>query len=201
MHLRTSLAAVAGVAAVVAAGLIGLSSSAYAGTGTVTGSFASGTATYSGATYGCTSGSVAGTYDDINNPALVISSMSISCSTPFGTSTTSLNSCTVPVSLTGTRTSGIDTAIAGNAVFGTGTCVKVSLLAGLCTFNVQGTVAATFNETTKVVGGVTYQDLILNGSGTIANQSPNCFGFYSGSFTLNNIAFNIAAAGGPINFV
>lgn len=197
MHLRKSLVA---VAAIVAASLIGLSSGAYATTGTISGTYNSGTVAFAGSMYGCTSGSFAGTYDTVNNPALNFSTVSFNCATPAGNATISLNSCTVPATLTTGRTSGLDTAIGGSAPLGS-TCIKVSALGGLCTANVQGTLSATFNETTKVVGGVTYQDLMFNGSGALANQSSGCLGIYTGTFTLSSFSVNIAASGGPINFL
>ena len=196
MHLRTSLIA---AAAIVAAGLLALSGTAFATTGTVTGQFTSGSASYGGSTYGCIGGSVAGTYDTVSNPALTFSTLSLSCTTPVGTSSISLVSpCTVPVTLTTGRTSGLDTAIGGTAAFGTGTCVKLSMLFGACTAYVSGTVNATFDETVKAGG---WQDLILNGSGTLVGASSGCTGLLSGTFTLNNIDFNVKPASGSINFV
>ena len=196
MHLRTSLVA---AAAIVAAGLLALSGTAFATTGTVTGQFTSGSASYGGSTYGCTGGSVAGTYDTVSNPAFTFSTLSLNCSTPVGTASISLVSpCTVPVILTTGRTSGLDTAIGGTAVFGTGSCVKVSALLGACTAYVSGNVTATFNETVKTGG---WQDLILNGSGTLVGASSGCVGLLSGTFTLVGIDFNVKPASGSINFV
>ena len=196
MHLRKSLVA---AAAIVAAGLLALSSTAFATTGTVTGQFKSGSASFAGQTYGCTGGTVAGNYDDTSNPALTFSTLNISCATPVGTATVSLVSpCTVPVTLTTGRTSGLDTAIGGTAAFGAGTCVKVTALFGACTAFVSGTVNATFNETVKTGG---WQDLILNGSGTLVGASSGCTGLLSGTFTLVGIDFNVKPASGSINFV
>jgi len=195
MHLRTSLVA---AAAIVAAGLLGLSSTAFATTGTVSGQFKSGSASFAGSTYGCTGGTVAGTYDDTSNPALTFNTLNISCSTPLGTATVSLVSpCTVPVTLTTGRTSGLDTAIGGSIAAGS-SCVKVSSLFGACTAYGSGTFTATFNETVKTGG---WQDVIFDGAGTLVGASPGCSGLYSGSFTLVNFDFNVKPASGSINFV
>lgn len=194
MHLRKSLLA---VAAVVAAGLLALSPTANAATGSTSGTFASGNATFAGSTYTCSTGSAGGTYNTTaTTNAIVFSTLSISCNTPVGTATVSVTTGGCPggvaVNLPGpTRTAGIDTAIAGTAVFGTGTCVRVSALGGLCTANVQGTVGASYNET---VGA---NKLTLNGSGTLANQS-GCLGLLTGTFTLNSIVFNMTP---DVNFV
>jgi len=189
MHLRKALAI--GATALFAAGLLVLlPSAANAASGAISGSFQGGNATFAGMTYGCTTGTVSGTYDTVSSPAFSFSTLSLNCSTPVGAATISLNSCTVPVTLTTGRTSGVDTAISGSAAFGTGTCVKVSAMGGTCTANVQGTVTTTFNETVRTGG---WQDLILNGSGTLANQS-GCSGLLTGSFTLNNIDFGFKGA-------
>ena len=198
MHLRTSLVT---AAAIVAAGLIGLSSDAVATTGTVTGQFKAGTVSMAGSTYGCTTGTVGGSYDDTNNPAIVLTSVSLSCNTPVGPGTISLNSgCTVPVTLTTGRTPTLgDIAIGGSAVFGVGTCVKISALFGICTANLQGNPGANFNETVKTPGN--WQDLIFNRWVTFANQTAGCGGALTGTFTLNNIDYNVKPASGSINFL
>ena len=194
MHLRTSLVT---AAAIVAAGLIGLSSTAFATTGTVTGQFQSGSSSFAGSTYGCTSGTVAGSYNT-SNPAFNFSTLSLNCSTPVGTATVSLVSpCTVPVTLTTGRTTGLDTTIGGGAAFGTGNCVKVSALFGTCTAFVYGGVSATFDETIKTGG---WQDLTLNGSGTLVGASPGCAGLLSGTFTLVGIDFNLKPTSGLTSF-
>jgi hypothetical protein len=178
MHLRKSLVAIAAVAA---ASLLALSGAANAAS--VTGTFVSGNASFAGSSYGCTGGSATGTSA---GKAVTFSALSINCSTPVGTATVSLNSgCTVVANFP-TATSAIETSLAGTAAFGTGTCVKVSAGGGICTANVQGTVSATYNET---VGA---NKLTLNGPGTLANQSAGCFGLMTGTFTLNNIVFNMS---------
>jgi hypothetical protein len=92
MHLRKSLVA---IAAVVAAGLLALSGTANAVTTPITGSFVSGNASFAGSTYGCSTGSATGIADDVAN-TITFSALSISCSTPVGTATVSLNpGCTV----------------------------------------------------------------------------------------------------------
>src|SRR3954471_5112986 len=101
MHLRKSLVA---AAAIVAAGLMAISGSALAATGSVTGSFVGGSASFAGATYGCTTGAVNGTYNTTAADNLAFTTLSISCSTPVGTATISLNSCTVPVNFTSGQT-------------------------------------------------------------------------------------------------
>ena len=187
MHLRTSLVA---IAAVVASGLLALSGTANATTTPITASFVSGYTSFAGSSYGCAGGSATGIADNVAD-TITFSALRVSCSTPLGSLTVSLNSgCTVIATFTG-ATAGIDTALAGNAVFGSGTCVKVSAGGGICTYNVQGTVSATFDETT------TQNRLILNGPGTLANQSFGCFGLMTGTFNLNNITFNTTPA---VNF-
>ena len=193
MHLRKALAI--GATALLAAGLLVLMPTAANATPVaIGGSFQGGNASFAGSSYGCTSGAVSGTYDTVSSPAFSFSTLSLNCSTPVGAATISLNSsCTVAVNLPGpTRTAGVDAAIAGTAVFGTGTCVKVSAMGGTCTANVQGTVTASFKETVRAGG---WQDLFLNGSGTLANQS-GCSGLLTGSFTLNNIDFGFKGASG-----
>jgi hypothetical protein len=178
MHLRTSLVTIAAVAA---ASLVALSGAANAAS--VTATFASGNASFAGSTYGCTGGTVTGTS---SGRAITFSSLSINCSTPLGTATASLNTgCTI-VATFPTATAAIETSLAGSEVFGTGTCIKVSMGGGFCTANVQGTVSATYDET---VGANT---LTLNGPGTLANQSAGCFGLWTGTFTLNNIRFSLS---------
>jgi len=46
-----------------------------------------------------------------------------------------------------------------------------------------------------------WQDLILNGSGTLANQSGGCGGALTGALTLNTIDLNVKPASGSITFV
>jgi hypothetical protein len=76
------------------------------------------------------------------------------------------------------------------------TCVTVTRSTG-CTFKVDGTVGAFFDEAITTVGGVRYQQLVLDGSGlTIRQQTPNCLGVMSGGITLNNMAFNLQVIGG-----
>lgn len=188
MNLRKPLVA---AAAIVAAGLMAVSGSALAGTGSASGSSTgTGTASFAGGTYSCPSGSVGGTYDDTNNPAYTFSSMNITCSTPIGNATISLN-CAVPVNLTAGRTSSTsDTGITGNAVFGTSTCVQVTALFGVCTANVHGTVSAAYNESTA--------KLTLNGVGTLSGPSPGCGGVMTGTFTLNGIEFAMSP---KVNFL
>jgi hypothetical protein len=189
MHLRKSLVA---VAAALAVGLLGLSSSAYASTGTVSGYPSSGSVTFAGSTYSCTSGTVAGVYDNINNPALDLnSSTMIRCPASGPTMTISINSgCTVPVSLTAGRTAGTDTNITGTADFGTSGCVTVRNLLGSGTCYVEGTVNAIYDEITH--------SLTLN-SPAGGNLMPSCLGAYASyaPLVLNNIVLNIT----PINFV
>ena len=181
-----------GAAAVLVAGLLVLlPAAATAAPVAISGSFQSGTASFAGSTWSCTSGTASGTYDTASSPEFSFSSLTLGCYTPAGGATITLNTCTVPVDLTGTRTSGVDAAIAGTAAFGSGTCVKVS--AGTCTANVQGTVGANFNETVRAGG---WQDLTLNGSGILANQSGACGGVLTGSFTLNNIVFGFKTGSG-----
>jgi hypothetical protein len=83
-------------------------------------------------------------------------------------------------------------------------CVTFTLTGGsTCTARADGTVQAQFNEATKVVNGVTYQDLILNGVGlTLRNQTASCLGVMAGGVTLNQITFNVKPTGtpGPIDF-
>ena len=193
MHLRKSLVA---VAAALAVGLLGLSSSAYATIGAASGPFSnSGSITIAGSTWYCNyGGTIGGSYDNINNPAFTFTTMSVGCITPVAVATISLNSCAVPVYLTTGRTAGVDTAVTGTADFGTSTCVQIKNLSGYCTIYVQGTVNATFNE--NVSGG--YQDLVLNSP---AGGNPaQCSGFPATTIALNNLRFRIAGSPGPINF-
>ena len=80
-------------------------------------------------------------------------------------------------------------------------CVKVSLIGGFCTAYSYGVIPAYFNETVKSVGGVNYQDVIVDGAGTLTGQTAGCFGALAGTYTLNQFDFNVkATAGGAIDF-
>jgi len=234
MHLRKTLTV---AAAVLAAGLLGLTATANAtgtpvgapvsvievngnataGTVGIDGIFKSGSAAFAGSNYGCSGGTVSGTIarGPVSAAAdFSFTTMNITCNTPVGNATISVNSgCAVTADFPDqTVNTGLLDTGAGPKYYnvdGTATfpniaapgCVKVSALGGLCSANVVGSgIGAQFNEATKVVGGVTYQDLILNGTGSLLNQM-GCLGLLTGTFTLNNIDFNVkATAGGTIDF-
>ena len=181
--------------------------------------FKSGTATFAGSTYGCSGGTMAGTtkrgaYTG-TTPAFQFTTVNITCNTPVGNATVSVTpACAalggVPVTFNDPVVN--DGLLDGGGkggpkyfnVLGTADipatpapgCVKVSALGGLCTAYAVGTgLTAQFNEAIKTVGGVSYQDLIYKGSGSLVNQS-GCLGLYTGVFTLNAITFNIQVTGG-----
>ena len=192
---------------------IGVNGSTATGSVAINGIFRGGTATFAGSSYSCTSGTVSGTVT--RGPAsatkdLSFPTLSLSCNTPLGAATISVNpSCAVTAEFAdadvhdGTRDTGTGAAFSrvdGPApTYGAtfpGVCVKLTAVFGACTANVVGTVDASFDEAITTTGGVKYQDLILNGSGTLANQSSGCTGVMTGSFTLNDIDFGIQVTGG-----
>ena len=140
------------------------------------------------------------TYDTVNPSAIVFTVMSLACSLPVGAATISLGGgCTLVVSLPGpTRTADVDTSISGTACLRHRHLRQDQRPLHTCTANLQGTIGATFNETVKTGG---WQDLILNGTGTLANQSAGCGGALTGALTLNTIDLNVKPASGSINFV
>ena len=101
----------------------------------------------------------------------------------------------------GAYTSGVDTAVTGQAAFNNSfnNCVLVSINNG-CTFRIGGSSAATLNETAVTKGGVVYQDLTLSGATPTINNVSGCLGAVSNGqiFTLNAV-FNIQSPDGLIN--
>jgi hypothetical protein len=199
-------------AAVVAAGLMGLTSAASAGTASINyvqvdgntsgvhpiaGDFVSGTATFGGGTYGCVGGTVEGDAHAGPVPTggqIDFTVLDIVCATPIGIDATisiDQNCATFVPDATATVADGkTDTAVPGTVTLGTG-CGNVT--AATCSADVQGTVGATYNEVT--------QELILNGNGfTLSNQSVGCFGLISGNVGLNAITFGIDASAGGLDF-
>ena len=75
-------------------------------------------------------------------------------------------------------------------------CVKVSTIGGFCTAYSFATIPAYFNESIKTVGGVSYQDVIIDGPGTLTGQTAGCFGAMAGTYTLNQFTFNVRVTGG-----
>jgi hypothetical protein len=201
-----------------------------AGVVPVDGIFKGGTATFNalGFTSSCTAGTVNGSVNrgpfTRGTAAFNFTTLTLSCATPLGIKATiALNAgCTVPVTMGGVKANDnvhvglTDTGLwpatgakpKNHNVVGTATigfkCATVALTGGsTCTARADGTVQAQFNEATKVVGGVTYQDLILNGTGlSLRNQTAACLGLMSGGVTLNQITFNVKPTGtpGPIDF-
>ena len=156
---------------------------------------------------------------------LSVTATNITCATPLGNANVTLQaSCSVDLRFPDTPTAKDPNPIAANVhdgtvdtsvypipatakfnlVRGTATmpqtpspaCVKVSLIGGFCTFYVYGVIPAYFNENIKSVSGVNYQDVIFDGPGTLTGQSAGCFGAYSGTFTANQIDFNVKVTGG-----
>jgi hypothetical protein len=209
MRLRKVL--LAGAAAV-AAGLMGITPTAGAGVTSinhvqvdgntsgshaVTGDFVSGTASYGGGTYGCIGGTVIGDATAGAVPSgghVDFTSLNLICATPLGINQTVsiADDCARfdPIA-TATVTDGkTDTAVPGTVTLDPG-CGTLSYAP--CTADVQGSVSATYNETT--------QELALNGTGfSLSNQSIGCFGLVAGSVGLNNIIFSIDDTNGGIDF-
>jgi hypothetical protein len=233
MHLRKVLTV---GAAVLAAGLLTLSSAATAsnptgaaptvievngnataGTPAIDGIFKGGTASFGGGTFGCTGGTVAGTVTRgpivAGQNDLSFTTLTIVCATPLGVNATISLPAGCVVSFrnneTNTHAGTVDTGtyaagakfhhVRGNVIIGAPKCAagaKITVPGG-CSANVTGTVPAYFDEAIKVVGGVNYQDLGLNGAGlTLSGQTFLCFGLLTGGVTLNNIVFNVQVTGG-----
>jgi hypothetical protein len=182
-----------------------------------------------GFTTTCTSGSVGGTVNrgpfTSGSTAFTFTSLSITCFSPLMINATiSLASgCTVPVTMGGVRAGagGNDNVHSGLVDTGTYTglaqknhnilgaltapgsnCIKVTLSSGGCIAYAQGTTGAQFNETQKTASGISYQDLIYKGTSSMSLYGQNgfCLGIMSGTVSLNNIDFNIAASTGAIDF-
>jgi hypothetical protein len=210
--------------------VVNIGGNATAGTVPVDGIFKGGTATFNalGYTTPCAAGTVAGSVNrgpsTSGGTAFSFTTLSLSCATPLGIKAIiGLNAgCTVPVTMGGVKTNDnvhvglTDTGLwlttgakpKNHNVVGTATigfkCATMSMTGGsTCTARADGTVQAQFNEATKVVGGVTYQDLILTGTGvSLRNQTASCLGLWAGGVTLNQVTFNIKPTGtpGPIDF-
>ncbi len=229
MHLRKALTV---GAAVLAAALLGLTSTASAtgGGGTlayvaangsttpgsvaINGIFSSGTATIAGTAYTCTGGSVGGTVQPgaVNaTPDLIFNVLSLTCATPLGISgvISVSTGCTVDVEFAGTNVHDgtVDTGAGPKFIRVPGTatmpviaapgCVRISVLNGVCTASIEGTVGAAFDEAITTIGGANYQQLFLDGTGlTFNNQSAGCIGLLNGGITLNNIKFSVKIASG-----
>jgi hypothetical protein len=213
MHLRKALAV---GAAVLAVGLLGLTSSASAAGGAIghvgvngstaagavaiDGVFHNGNATVRGSTYGCTGGTVSGTVKRgaVNaNPELSFGTMSLVCATAFGDATFTVGAgCSVDVKFAGTVNDGTsDTGVPGTATM-PALCVNLSI-GGLCTAKVSGTIGAAFDETVMTIGGVNYQRLTLNGTGLALNNVAGCLGLIvNGPVTLNAITFDLKVTTG-----
>ncbi|SDE22334.1 hypothetical protein [Nocardioides lianchengensis] len=199
------------------------------GTVPVNGIFKSGTATFAGFTAGCIGGTVAGDVDRGPNtaPQFRFSSLSITCDSPLGDDAviTLVNnaSCRINVNMVDDNVHDLDYVDTGepkgakignvngsasipNVAAPTGPCLRVTVL-GACTFHVLGTMGVNFDEAIKTVSGVTYQDIVLKGTGlTTRSPSFGCLGLVTngGSITLNNIRFNVKVTAGTtgrgINF-
>lgn len=181
------------------------------GSDPIDGIFKSGTASFGGGTFGCSGGTADGIVRSGGHPPatgsdMEFSTLTISCDTPVGgDATISVNTgCTVDVDFaddnvhdgtvdtgTGTKFSRVD----GEATMAPG-CVEVSALSGFCTADVEGSVDAFFDEAIKDVGGVDYQDLILDGSGLQLTNQSGCLGLLTGNIDLNDITFNIQVSSG-----
>ena len=215
MHLRKSL--IAG-AAVVAAGILSLGPSAWASIATVDvngnttagsvnvdGPFKGGTATFAGFTATCSGGNVAGTVQrgPKTSPDFSFGTLNLSC-TSFLPGTVSMSvicAPTITMDAGAAVTNAMTDVVPGTANMTTcpGGNPSIQVAVGPCSFKVGGSIGVTFDENTKSVGGVTYQDLILNGTGlTTSSASIGCFGAIPNGtgITLNNIDFNLQVTGG-----
>jgi len=208
----TSTANAAGTPIGSPVGYIAVNGSTAVGTPAIDGVFLGGSSVFAGSSYTCSGGTFAGTITRgavSATPDLSFSTVNMTCNTPTGNATISVNSgCSVTVDFPDqvVNDGTIDTG-AGAKYFnvaGTATlpniaypgCVKISTLGGLCTANAIGTgISAQLDEAVHSVGGVNYQDLIFNGAGSIVNQS-GCLGLMTGTFVLNNLAFHIKVTGG-----
>jgi hypothetical protein len=155
--------------------------------------------------------------------AFTLNNLSLTCGHPLGLTTnialdTSNPLCVANVSMGGVRTpnDNVHTGLSDTAfwtgptstqkfhnVVGTLTlppaayqCFRVTVYPN-CTVYIQGTVQAQFNETIRTVGGVSYQDLVLNGGGlSFYTQTGGCLNLMSGAITLNQIDFKLRVTAG-----
>ncbi|SDE22389.1 hypothetical protein [Nocardioides lianchengensis] len=193
------------------------------GTVPVNGIFKSGGATFGGFTVGCIGGTVGGEVDRGPNtaPQLRFGSLSVACDSWWGDDAviTLVNdaACRVVVTMadsivhdtnavdSGATAGGDPSDVDGSASIPvvaapTGPCLRVSILGG-CSFHVLGTMGVDFDEAIKTVSGVTYQDIVLKGTGlTTRSPSFGCLGLVTngGTIVLNNIRFNLKVTAGTI---
>jgi hypothetical protein len=175
--------------------------------------FKSGTATFAGFTANCVGGNATGTVDRGPNtsPAFRFTTLNIVCASPLGVNATmTLNTgCTITTTFTGGLvhdTVAVDTGAKGahpslvdnGAGVIPSNCVQVTIPGG-CTFTVDGTFTAQWDEFIKTVGTTKWQDFIMKGN-NLFTRNPNvwCLGLIAngGAITLNNIDFNGEPTGG-----
>jgi hypothetical protein len=206
---------------------IQIGGSVVAGADTVSGIFKSGTATFDslGFTATCSGGTVGGVMNrgplTSGGNVFTFTALNLTCATPLGINAIISTNCIVAVTMGGVRpthdnvhTGLTDTGaytgimqknhnVLGSLTLPGGNCIKVQLSVGGCIAYASGTTGVQFNEAQKTVGGVTYQDIILNGTSSVSlyGQNGSCLGIMQGTVSLNNIDFNIkTGTGGAIDF-
>lgn len=209
MHLRMALLA---AAAVVAAGLMGITPAANAGVElinyvhvngntsgvhAISGTYSGGAASFGGGTYTCFDGGFTGDATAGAVPPgghIDFTSLDIVCATPLGINQTITidSGCADfdPIASATVTDGKSDTAVPGIVTLGTD-CGTLNYAS--CTAHVDGQVGATYNEDS--------QQQILNGSGfALSDQSIGCLGLISGSVGLNGITFDVDDSAGGIDF-
>lgn len=197
-----------------------------AGAVPIDGIYGSGTYGHSGITYGCSSGTAAGTVNRGPRPAagvheLVLSTLNLVCNSAVGGGTppgypptgwSITPGCVINVDLPDTSNAQGSTASVHDGTLDTGTatdygpvtgkasvanqCLTFTGIAGYCTAKASGTVGVSFDEAIKTVGGVKYQELTLNGSGLTLTTQTGCVGLMTGAIGLNNLKFDVQVSSG-----
>jgi hypothetical protein len=183
------------------------------GTAPIGGIFKSGTITTAGFTASCVGGTASGVADRGPNtaPQFRFTALSLTCASVLGVNATMTLAakCTITTTwadpvvhdIAYSLDSGPAAGDPGN-VDGAGVvpanCVQVTIPGG-CTFTVDGTFTAEFDEYVKTVGTVKYQDFIMKGN-ALFTRNPNvwCLGLYTngGAITLNRVDFNVKPTAG-----
>ncbi|HTW17190.1 MAG TPA: hypothetical protein VMF51_18820 [Nocardioides sp.] len=193
------------------------------GTVAMDGVFRAGTKTYSifGFDAGCAVGSMAGTVTRGPRPLttgvrdMTLSTLDLTCATPLGVNgkISITPGCVMTLDFPDTpnvqdtgpnvHDGTVDTGpgpafsrVEGRASVAS-QCLTMLLSGSSCAAKLSGDIDAYFDEAVKTVGGVAYQELILNGDGlTYSQQTPACLSLMTGGLRLNNIKYDVRVASG-----
>lgn len=130
------------------------------------------------------------------NPAFEFTDLGLDCESPVGGQAVMTVTCNLDVVLTNT-TSGTSTGTLYVTDPSTSqNCITVTAPGG-CTFKIGGSTTATFSETVKTVGGVSYQDIVISGSGLeVKGPVSGCFSLVNAGDDITLTAtFNVRVNG------